>query len=186
MDTLHGGGQRNQRAATTTDGNTRKEKQAETAKQQEAEQVRLDARAEACWLDSQCSSGHGTTLRPGSLAQERFTQSCSLSASTEHWQCGPCTQVIRGRVPCQCPPWRWVVLWGPVELRTTEQIVGEASNEISGQQVPGNVSPPFFRGFVVSRHNQRAVCCYVCVCAVSDVERPGQSEFRKCRSALKH
>ena len=37
-----------QRAATTTDGNIRRERQAETAKQQQAEQVRLDARVKAC------------------------------------------------------------------------------------------------------------------------------------------
>ena len=53
-----------QRAATTTDGNTRRERQAETAKQQQAEQVRLDASVKARWRSGQSSTGHGTALRP--------------------------------------------------------------------------------------------------------------------------
>ena len=53
-----------QRAATTIDGNTRRERQAETAKQQQAEQVRLDARVKARWRSGQSSTGHGTALRP--------------------------------------------------------------------------------------------------------------------------
>ena len=53
-----------QRATTTTDGNTRRERQAETAKQQQTEQVRLDARVKARWRSGQSSTGHGTALRP--------------------------------------------------------------------------------------------------------------------------
>ena len=53
-----------QRAVTATDGNTRRERQAETAKQQQAEQVRLDASVKARWRSGQSSTGHGTALRP--------------------------------------------------------------------------------------------------------------------------
>ncbi len=53
-----------QRAATTTDGNTRRERQAETAKQQQAEQVRLDARVKHVGAVDRAATGHGTALRP--------------------------------------------------------------------------------------------------------------------------
>ena len=46
-----------QRAATTTDENTRRERWAETAKQQQAEQVRLDASVKARWRSGQSSTG---------------------------------------------------------------------------------------------------------------------------------
>ena len=78
-----------QRAATTTDGNTRREGQAETAKQQQAEQVRLNARVETTALRPK--ENLLSVVQPGHQAgaqKWRSTRECARGAGTKKKRSG--------------------------------------------------------------------------------------------------